>query len=337
MKLVAIAVFIAVFSFSSRANAGFFSFFEGLFGSKSFNEETLKTNSQTVALLESALNPNTENGRGGIDITIVNQNALLPDSGPLGTIADIEEEKPISDQISVYIVREGDNLSQIAKMFGVSVNTIIWANDINRGDLIKTGQELVILPITGIRYTVKKGDTLKSIAGKLRGNADEIAEFNNLDPSKTLAVGQTITIPNGEYAAPKISRRYSRKIRSANRYSYSGYYMRPIRGGRKTQGIHGYNGVDLAVACGSPVVASASGDVIISKTRGWNAGAGKYIVIKHPNNTQTLYAHLSDNIVFKGWHVVKGQVIGYVGSTGLSTGCHTHFEIRGRNAPRNPF
>jgi len=276
--------------------------------------------------LESALNPNTENGKGGIDITIVNKNALLPDSGPLGTIADIEEEKPLSDQISVYIVREGDNLSQIAKMFGVSVNTIIWANDINRGDLIKTGQELVILPITGIRYTVKKRDTLKSIAKKLGGSVDEIVEFNNLNLSKGLAVGQVITIPNGEYAAPKISKRYSRKIRPANRYS-SGYYMRPIKGGRKTQGIHGYNGVDLAISCGSPVVASASGDVIVSKSRGWNAGAGKYIVIKHPNNTQTLYAHLSKTIVFRGWHVVKGQVIGYVGSTGMSTGCHTHFAL----------
>jgi len=330
---------MAMFSFSYQAHAGLFSFFGGLFGSKASDEETSQINSQTVALLESALNPNTENGRGGIDITIVNKNALLPDSGPLGTIADIEEEKPLSDQISLYIVRKGDNLSQIAKMFGVSVNTIIWANDIRRGDLIKVGQELVILPITGIRYTVKKGDTIRSIAKKLGGDVNEIIEFNNLSLDKGLAVGQVITVPDGEYSAPKTKRsgrRYLRHVRYPNKYS-SGYYIRPIRGGRKTQGIHGYNGVDLAISCGSPVFASASGEVIVSKSRGWNAGAGKYIVIKHPNDTQTLYAHLSKTIVFKGWHVVQGQVIGYVGSTGMSTGCHTHFEIRGKNAPRNPF
>jgi murein DD-endopeptidase MepM/ murein hydrolase activator NlpD len=74
--------------------------------------------------------------------------------------------------------------------------------------------------------------------------------------------------------------------------------------------------------------------VIISRPYGWNAGYGKYVVIKHPNGTQTLYSHLSSIIVNSGWHVIKGQVIGYVGSTGKSTGCHVHFEIRGA---RNPF
>ena len=293
-------------------------------------------NVQTMPLLETAFNPETENGKGGIEINIANQNALLPDSGPIGTMADIEEAIPQTGQISLYIVKEGDTLSGIAKMFNVTVNTIIWANDIKYGGLIRPGQELIILPVTGIRYTVKKGDTLRAIAKRYKGDVEEIIKFNNLNPNETLTAGRTIIIPNGEYSSPRIRYYYSSRTKKSSPY-YRGYYLRPINGGRKTQGIHGYNGVDLAAACGTPIMASASGDVIVSKSYGWNAGAGKYVVIRHPNNTQTLYAHMSKIIVYRGWHVVKGQIIGYIGSTGLSTGCHVHFEIRGRNAPRNPF
>ena len=102
----------------------------------------------------------------------------------------------------------------------------------------------------------------------------------------------------------------------------------------KTQGLHGYNGIDLAAPTGTPVLASASGDVIVSRGYGWNGGYGNYIVIKHPNGTQTLYAHLNEVIVSSSWHVVQGQIIGYVGATGKSTGPHLHFEVRGA---KNPF
>jgi murein DD-endopeptidase MepM/ murein hydrolase activator NlpD len=67
----------------------------------------------------------------------------------------------------------------------------------------------------------------------------------------------------------------------------------------------------------------------------WNGGYGNYVVIQHGNGSQTLYAHQSKIIVGVGEHVVQGQVIGYVGNTGRSTGPHLHFEVR--NGPRNPF
>jgi len=110
--------------------------------------------------------------------------------------------------------------------------------------------------------------------------------------------------------------------------------MRPISGGQKSQGLHGYNGVDLDTYGGAPIFAAANGKVIISKSSGWNGGYGKYVVISHGNGTQTLYAHNSQNIVYPGQNVVKGQVIGYIGSTGRSTGSHLHFEVRGA---QNPF
>ena len=336
LKLSVLAIFMAVFSLFSTVNAGFFYFGEEILKStKQNNQKTANFNAQTLQLLEGLLNYESTGSKGGGDITIVNNNSLLPDSGPMGTIADIED-KVGSDQISIYVVREGDNLSQIASMFNVSVNTIIWSNDITKWSKITPGQTLVILPISGVKYEVKKGDTVKSIAKKLNSDADEIIQFNDLPASGQLAEGQTIIVPNGEIAPAPSAKPGSKSnpVRGANGPSYAGYYLRPIDGGRKSQGLHGYNGVDLADTCGTPVMASASGDVIISREGGWNGGYGNYVVISHSNGTQTLYSHLSSNIVSAGWHVVKGQVIGYIGSTGKSTGCHVHFEVRGA---KNPF
>lgn len=299
----------------------------------------LNLNSQNAPLLSAVLNPNPAVGYGGGGITIVNDSALLADVGPYGSIADIEEGSASSDRISLYVVREGDSLSQIAEMFGVTTNTIIWANDIDRGDLIQVGQELIILPVTGLQYTVKDGDTAESLATKFKSDAEEIIVYNDLSADGSLTSGTEIIIPDGEapyQPAPVYS---GSTARGTGGPSYVGYYMRPISGGVKSQGLHGYNAVDLASYCGAPVFASATGDVIISRSYGWNGGYGNYIVINHPNGTQTLYAHLSRNIVTAGWHVVQGQVIGYEGYTGHtipagSQGCHVHFEVRGA---KNPF
>lgn len=266
-------------------------------------------------------------GQGGGDITVVGGNALLSVAGPLGSLADVENELNRSTTISIYVVREGDTLSEIAKMFDVSVNTIIWSNDIKRGNIIQPGQTLLILPVSGLQYTVKKGDTITSIAKKYKGDADEILAYNNFVSNADLRIGKTLIIPNGELDMPAVT--YSGGVVRGGGPSYAGYYLRPISGGRKSQGLHGYNGVDLATSCGAPVVASASGNILVARPYGWNGGYGEYVVISHNNGTQTLYAHLGSIIVGSGWSVVQGQVIGYVGSTGLSTGCHVHFEVRG--------
>ena len=111
--------------------------------------------------------------------------------------------------------------------------------------------------------------------------------------------------------------------------------MAPLSVYVKTQGLHGYNGVDLAAKTGTPIMASASGEVIVAKSGGYNGGYGSYVVIQHGNGSQTLYSHMSSVSTYKGATVVQGQVIGTVGSTGKSTGSHLHFEIR--NGIRNPF
>lgn len=296
-------------------------------------------NLQTMVLPKPAMNANPTAGKGGGEITIVDDSALMPAEGPSGTIADIE--KPKNSMISVYLVREGDTLSGIAKLFGVSSNTILWANDLPRGSALRLGQTLTILPVTGLKYKVKKGDTIAAIAKRYGADATEIASFNGID-DESLAVGADILIPDGEIAAVAAApvKRASGILAATLNSSKGtptqiGYYMRPLVGGVRTQGVHGYNGVDLAAPIGTPILAAAGGDVLIAKETGWNAGYGGYVVIKHANGSQTLYAHQSQVAVLPGQHVEQGQVIGYVGSTGKSTGAHVHFEIR--NGIRNPF
>ncbi len=293
-------------------------------------------NSQNFPSLKPTLNPNPLAGVGGGDINIVNNSILVPSSGPSGSSADVIEPKK-TQNISIYVVRKGDTLSEIAQMFDVSVNTIRWANDLGRKGTIRVGQELVILPITGVKYKIKYGGTLRDVIKKVGGDLEEAATFNGVDPDEELAKGTELIIPNAEIQEPK---KKANKVRSYVRnYGsglpvYKGYYMRPIKGGVKTQGIHGHNAVDLASTYGTAIYAAADGKVIISRQGGWNGGYGTYIVIKHPNGTQTLYAHNSRNLVKVGEYVKQGQIIAAMGSTGKSTGPHVHFEIRGA---KNPF
>jgi LysM repeat protein len=289
------------------------------------------SNSQTMNLLEGYLNINPT-GVGGPVIAIVDSTALEANGGDGEVFVDLG--KSGTGKISVYVVRKGDTLSEIAEMFGVSANTILWANDI-KASAIKEGQELVILPISGVRHVVKSGDTLQSIAKRYKADFSDVLSYNGFNSGTKIAVGDVVIIPDGVISAPKASiARSSGSSVSSNYPSYSGYYLRPIAGGRRSQGVHGNNGVDMASPTGTPVMASADGRVIVSRSGGYNGGYGTYVVISHSNGTQTLYAHMSANYVSVGQYVDQGQTIGAVGSTGRSTGPHLHFEVRGA---KNPF
>jgi len=264
-------------------------------------------------------------------ISIIEDSALTSEFGPLESVSEPLNHKPTSDQISVYMVREGDTLSQIAEMYNVTVNTIKWSNDLS-SDTLMVGDTLMILPISGVKHTVVKGDTLVSVAKKYNGDIGEIMAYNSIKEGDSLAVGSIIIIPDGEVEISSPS--YYAGSSSSDLKEYSGYYMRPIAGGVKTQGLHGHNAVDLAAPEGTSIMAAAEGEVIIVKSGGWNGGYGNYVVIKHPNGTQTLYAHNSKNNVSVGQYVSQGEVIGFIGSTGKSTGPHVHFEVRGA---KNPF
>lgn len=343
-NVIFLAVVISV-SFPTGVHAGFFGNFIAVLSPTLAYTAQNTYNSQTIPLPRAAQNIDPNPSKGGGDITIVNDSALLPSSGPTGSLADVVEGSSYNNQgqISIYIVRPGDTLGEISKMFNVSTNTIRWGNDIGRDTAIQPGQELIILPVTGIKYTVKNGGTLRDIIDKYGGDLDEAIDYNGFSADEHLAAGTEVIIPDGELAAPKAAAKVAKSRYTTTTSSprgttsmptYSGFYLNPLSSGTRTQGIHGYNAVDIGASAGTPILASASGTVIISKGSGWNGGYGNYVVIEHSNGTQTLYSHMSRNLVFGAQKVVQGQVIGYVGSTGRSTGSHLHFEVRGA---KNPF
>jgi murein DD-endopeptidase MepM/ murein hydrolase activator NlpD len=275
----------------------------------------------------------------------------MSESGPAGTMADVQEATS-SAQISIYVVRQGDSLAEIANMFGVSKNTILWANNLKSANDIHPNDTLVILPVSGVQHTVVKGETIASIVKKYRGDMQDVLDYNGLSAGVKLAVGDVVIIPDGidgpaaptpgtvkstgaksSVASGSVSS-YERLLPGYGGAAIPGYYLRPLSGGIKTQGLHGYNAVDIGTHVGTPVFASCPGTVMVSRGSGYNGGYGDYIVIQCSNGTQTLYGHLSKVSVGAGETVDRGDSIALSGNTGRSTGAHLHFEVRGA---ANPF
>lgn len=264
---------------------------------------------------------------------------------------DLFDKDLQSDKISLYTVRNNDTIEQIARMFGVNVSTILWANDLKRGVALKPDQVLVIMPISSIQHIVSKGDTIQSVSKKYGADIEEVIQFNNIGDDQKLVLGTVIIIPDAEGSLTLAEQRKkdeedkkSSKTQSKSKKgtlstkitttSSAGYFSRPVAGGVRTQGIHGHNGIDIAAPLNTPILAAASGRVVVAKDGGWNGGYGSYVVIQHDNGMQTLYAHLNRVDVNVGSTISKGQTIGAMGTTGRSTGIHLHFEVRGG---RNPF
>jgi murein DD-endopeptidase MepM/ murein hydrolase activator NlpD len=341
------------------ASASFFS--DLLIGTASADDAASSSyNSQTIPLLTPAVNIDPSQTFGG-NLAIADASALMPQDGPAGTEADIVN-RPATSQISVYTVQPGDTLSDIATLFDVPVNTIVWSNDIKNG-VIQSGEQLTILPVAGIQHTVLKGETMDSLATKYHSDAHDIALYNNLADGAALPVGQVIIIPNGEPAGTNNSSSTNTSTSSTTHSTHvahvaishtskdvdapaepylggsgpavPGYFAWPLNGGIVTQGLHGWNAVDIGASTGTSIYAAALGTVIVAKDNGaWNGGYGNYVVIQHPNGLQTLYAHMSRVMATVGETVTQGETIGKVGMTGLATGPHLHFEVRGAV---NPF
>lgn len=334
------------------AQAGVWSKVAGLLSSGQvvYERQVANTAASEMKLLSARANPDMKTHQGGGDI-IVDEGALYS-SGPFSS-EDLSGGK-VSGEISVHKVRpctedSCETLSHIAEMYGVSVNTILWANDIDDPRSVQPGDTLVILPITGVRHIVKSQETLASIAKKYGAETPEqveamvsdIVAYNRLASASDISVNSTVVIPGGvmhtaTVAAP--AAKAGAPTRTTTTASASGAagggFVHPVPGAVRTQGIHGYNAVDLAAAAGTPIRAAAAGEVIVARSSGWNGGYGNYVVIKHANGTQTLYAHMSTVSVGVGTQVSSGQTIGGVGNTGQSTGSHLHFEVRGTS---NPF
>lgn len=108
-----------------------------------------------------------------------------------------------------------------------------------------------------------------------------------------------------------------------------GYRIHPILGYKRF-----HAGIDFGADTGSPIYAADSGVVLFA---GWYGGYGQSVIIDHGNSLTTLYAHASELYVSEGQSIQQGQVIAAIGSTGLSTGPHLHFEVRQNGEPVDPL
>lgn len=281
----------------------------------------------------------TSPGQGGQEVMInpspINDNSFLAHN-PTSTDY-IEASGFKRNQVAEYTVQNGDLLSFIASDYGVSVSSIIWANNLRDADSIKPGQILKIPPVTGVIHQVKKGDTLASLAKKYGADETKILEFNTLPQNGELEVGDELIIPDGQIKTTVIASAPRTGTTSAARpFSYLqdlGDYFMPPTSGYNWGRIHGRNGIDIANTCGTPIYASAEGTVAISDASGYNGGFGKFIKLVHSNGTESLYAHATKLLVAVGDYAQRGQMIALMGSTGRSTGCHLHFEVHGARNP----
>ena len=337
-----VSIFALLTSIPISAHAGIFSNISGSSAEAAGKETPLADgaihNSQTIPLLEASIDPDMKNMKETPTVMIIEGEALSSTDFFIGSGL----ENISNGGITVYEVQKGDTLSQIAEDFDVSVNTIRWENNIS-GQSIRVGQKLDILPVTGVKHTVKKGDTFTGIVNKYDAELEDMLIFNGLSKDDPLKVGDIVFVPNGviKTVAPKPSSSGSSGTTYSNTKAPAGYYIRPATGritspyGPRKGGFH--YGVDIGNKRGTPVVAAASGTVVnvinycVEGKSSCGGRYGNYITIEHPNGTKTRYAHLGSVKVSVGQTVSQGQLIGAIGNTGRSTGPHLHFEVINSN------
>jgi len=261
-------------------------------------------------------------------------------------------------EIVTYTVQPGDNIFNIAAQFGLTPETIAWSNREIIQDapwLIQPGIELFIPPVDGVLHAVRAGETASSIANEYDVQTSALYnEWNGLEEGQRLREGQFILVPGGtseeiawkppepEYATSTGVAQYSYGVCSGITFSgpgANGWFILPT-GSPRVSGWYFHDprnpahiGLDYACSMGDPIYAAENGVVSIA---GWNGGYGILVEVNHGNGFVTRYGHFSDLVVGCGQAVYQGDLLGYCGSTGWSTGAHLHFEIRQGGVPHNP-
>ena len=220
-----------------------------------------------------------------------------------------------------YQVGAGDTLAALAVRFGITLDTIISFNDIKRERDLKPGRELIIPNRSGIHYEVRRGDNLSRIAMRHGVSLAALLDSNEVEGS-TITPGQSLLIPDvglSENARNRVLGRLFVTPARGRITSGYGYRDDPVTGLRKF-----HNGIDIANQRGTPVVAAMSGTVVKA---GYNGNYGRYLILRHTEGFQTLYAHLEKALVAVGDRIRQGQQVGEMGNTGYSSEDHLHFSI----------
>lgn len=235
-----------------------------------------------------------------------------------------------------YRVKSGDMIGFIADEFNVTQDTLISVNNIRQTRLLQIGQYLKIPSMPGIIYTVKEsGETPTTIATKYKVDADKTALVNSISLDTELKAGTSLFVPdaeldwvtrqeiNGDLFHTPLKRRYWLS-------SYYGWRNSPFDSSKRSF----HSGIDMASTAGTPIYAALDGRVTAV---GYNATYGNYVIITHHSGYKTLYGHMKETACKKGNFVYTNTIIGYVGSTGLSTGPHLHFTVYKNGKTINPL
>ena len=246
------------------------------------------------------------------------------------------------DGFTTYQVQSGDTIINIAASFGVSPQTVMMENKISDDRQLKAGQELTILPTTGISYTITESDSMESILKKYKVSEDDFLDANNIESFEDLAIGTDIVIPLQNVVLPTPAKQTPKFVKDetgkvalkqaktpADFLGAAANFIWPTPVRTITQGYSSrHTGLDISDSKREPIYAVADGFVEIS---GFQAnGYGNTIIINHGNGLKTRYAHASEIFVSAGDYVTRGQTIAKQGRSGRVrgvTGIHLHFEV----------
>lgn len=274
--------------------------------------------------------------------TFITRGFFADNGNTISRLADSHTSIPFRTRrgVIIYQVQPADTVQAIAVAFGLQPQTIMWSNSAieDLPDLLRVGQEVVVLPIDGVYHEVQEGDTLASIVSKYKTDIDAIIgeanEWNALQPPNyEIVPGTKLIVAGGTKPyVPKVVTAYNGPIPTGARGT--GRFQWPTLG-RISQGYwYGHRALDIAAPTGTPSYAADGGFVTFV---GWtDIGYGNLVRIDHGNGLASYYGHLNGFNVVLGQAVQRGDLIGYVGSTGNSTGPHLHFEIRSSNGLLNP-
>lgn len=251
------------------------------------------------------------------------KNELLTSEGT--DFSNPEKKDPLS--IKTHTVSKGETLSEIARIYGVSMDTICGSNELRSYDFIQVGMKLQVPNRDGILHNMKKGERITSLATKYKIPMDKIIAENDLVNPDFIQDGSMVFIPDAK--PNNIIKGFMWP--TATRYITSGYGWRRHPFNRSRRQFH--NGLDIRARY-EYVRASKYGKVTFA---GWLGGYGRAVIIAHPGGWKTLYAHLSRTMVRPGQYVKQGQIIARSGNTGRSTGPHLHFEILKNGRHLNPY
>lgn len=277
--------------------------------------------------------------------TVVEE-ALLHAFNPFATLQTDREPMAKPRTVITYTVREGDTLSEIAQRYGISLKQLVEENRITNPHMVGIGLKLMIRR-NEVVHTVKNGETLEQIARQYQVEKREIIRRNPLLKvlPDHLYVGQLVYVPLPKNepmlaANPQLRKQMAQAAsRSANRVQLMNW---PVEGATITStfGMRWgkmHKGVDLWKESKGNTPIQAARDGVVVEAGANRSGYGYMVVLDHGDGLQTFYAHMRKIVVHVGEQVESGQLLGYMGNTGDSTGYHLHFEVRQNDVPINPL